>query len=225
MTWLIFNKIFWKTHQVSKIWCSSYSWSWFYRNSLLISHRLLISHLSTTISPNIKYLKKNVVSAQLGSILTILALTPFHADAPLLPINLHPWLPRPPTDFYATAITNAVKMVFDKLTLTRTSTTSVYNKPWVIADIRELIKHRESLFTISSRYKSVLSVAVYRRKRHKDCYRLSRAKNHYQDTNFRCAFCWKNVENSPNLASTLKIQIPTLGNFPLITLRPICFHL
>lgn len=131
-------------------------------------------------SRNLNHLNSTTVSPHLTANLTALLSSTFPmADARSVQNNLRPGFPALQTDFFATAISNAIKNTFDKLAPMTTFTTSPRKKPWVTADIRRLISERRRLYRTACRSQTEHSVRNYRRVRNEVCSRLSTAKNNF----------------------------------------------
>ena len=130
-------------------------------------------------SRNLKHLNSSSVAPHLADNLNAISPSLDSADARLFTANLRSGLPTTPVDFFATAISNAVKLTFDTLAPPITFTTSPRKKPWVSADIRQMISMRRRLYRIACRSPSEQAVAEYRRVRNHVCSLISTAKNKF----------------------------------------------
>lgn len=134
-------------------------------------------------SRKLNHLDSNVVSSLLSSHLsTTPDLDLLIADTRPLSVNLQCGLPPTPTDFFATAISNAIVNTFDELAPPVTFITSPRKKPWVSADIKHLRSQRRRLYRIACRYPCPQSTAAYRKVRNEVCSRISIAKNNFIST-------------------------------------------
>ena len=130
-------------------------------------------------SRNLKNLNPNSVATHLDAHLSAIPPHADSADARPFMANLRSGLPSSPVDFFATAISNAVRRTFDSLAPPVTFTTSPRKKPWVTADIRRLISTRRRLYRIACRSPSERSTLDYRNARNRVCSLISTAKNRF----------------------------------------------